>query len=103
MARSTAGAAPGILYGAGLVRWRVPPIRVVDSRLVGLVSAPESDWIVKFGPFMNIAEYGSAVSEYSRGSLPYSDYEALKMGRASVDYEARVLADVQARNVKVLL
>lgn len=103
LARSTAELAPGMLMERGWYAGAVPPIRVVDSRLVVLVSAPESDWIVKFGPFMNIAEYGSAVSEYSRGSLPYSDYEALKMGRASVDYEARVLADVQARNVKVLL
>jgi hypothetical protein len=102
-AQATAETHPGMLMERGWYAGAVPPISVVDGRRVVLVSAPESDWIVKFGPFMNIAECGSAVSEYSRGGLPDSDYEALKMGRASADDEARVLADVQARNVKCIV
>jgi hypothetical protein len=81
----------------------VPPIGTVDGRRVVLVSAPESDWIVKFGPYENIAECASSVSEYSRGGLPESDYERLKLGRADADDEARVLSDVQARNVRCIL
>jgi len=102
-AQSTGELAPGMLMNKGWYAGAVPPIRVVDGRRVVLVSAPESEWVVKFGPFMNIAECGSAVSEYSRGGLPESDYERLKTGRANADDEARVLADVQARNVRCIV
>jgi hypothetical protein len=102
-AQSTGELSPGMLMERGWYAGAVPPVGVVDGRRVVLASAPESDWIVTFGPFMNIAECGSAVSEYSRGSLPDSDYEALKMGRASAADEARILADVQARNVKCIV
>jgi hypothetical protein len=102
-AQSTGELSPGMLMERGWYAGAVPPISVVDGRRVVLASAPESEWIVRFGPFMNIAECGSAVSEYSRGGLPDSDYEALKMGHASMDDEARVLADVQARNVKCIV
>ena len=81
----------------------VPPIRLLDGRRVLLVSAAESQWIVKFGPYTNIADCASSVSEYSRGSVPNSDYERLKLGRADAEEEARVLADVQARNVRCVV
>ena len=54
-------------------------------------------------PYTNIADCASSVSEYSRGSVPESDYERLKLGRADADDEARVLADVQARNVRCII
>jgi hypothetical protein len=102
-AQSTGELSPGMLMERGWYAGAVPPIRVVDGRRVVLVSAPESDWIVTFGPFMNIAECGSAVSEYSRGGLSDSDYEAFKAGRALGVNEEQILADVQARNVKCIV
>lgn len=103
LAQSTGELAPGMLMEKGDYAGAVPPIRVVDGRRVVLVSAPESEWIVKFGPFSNIGECGSAVSEYSRGSIPESDYDRVKTGRADADEESRVLADVQARNVRCIV
>lgn len=69
-AQSTAETEPGMLMDRGWYAGAVPPIRVVDGRRVVLVSAPESEWIVKFGPYTNIAECASSVSEYSRGKRP---------------------------------
>jgi hypothetical protein len=103
LAQSTGDLEPGMLMDRGWYAGAVPPIRVVDGRRVVLVSAPESEYIVKFGPFENIADCASSVSEYSRGSLPERDYDRLKAGRADADDEARVLADVQARNVRCIV
>ncbi len=47
----------------GLYAGAVPPIRVVDGRRVVLMSAPSQEWIVKFGPYTNIADCASSVSE----------------------------------------
>jgi hypothetical protein len=101
--QSTGELSPGMLMDRGWYAGAVPPIRMVDGRRVVLVSAAESDYIVKFGPFENIADCASAVSEYSRGSLSERHYERLKAGRADADEEARVLADVQARNVRCII
>lgn len=73
-AQSTGELAPGMLMERGWYPGAVPPIRVVDGRHVVLLLAPESDWIVKFGPFLTLADCGSKVNESSRGSLPDSDY-----------------------------
>jgi hypothetical protein len=102
-AQSTGELSPGMLMNRGWYAGAVPPIGVVDGRRVVLVSAPESDWIVKFGPFMNGAECSSALSEYSRGSLSDSDYEAFKAGRALGIDEGQILADVQARNARCIV
>jgi len=40
---------------------------------------------------------------YARGARPDSDYERFKSGRAHGQDEARVLADVQARNARCIL
>ncbi len=103
LAQSTGEIEPGMMMDRGWYAGAVPPIRVVDGRRVVLVSAPESEYIVKFGPYANIGECASSVSEYSRGGLPERDYERLKAGRADADDEARVLADVQKRNVKCIV
>jgi hypothetical protein len=103
VAQSTGETEPGMMMDRGWYAGAVPPIRMVDGRRVVMVSAPESEWIVKFGPYTNIADCASSVSEYSRGSVPESDYERLKLGRADADDEARVLADVQARNVRCIV
>jgi hypothetical protein len=103
LAQSTGETEPGMMMDRGWYAGAVPPIRVVDGRRVVMVSAPESEWIVKFGPYTNIADCSSSVSEYSRGSVPELDYERLKLGRADADDEARVLADVQARNVRCIV
>ena len=81
-AASTAETEPGMLMDKGFYAGAVPPIRVVDGRRVALMSAPEWEWIVKFGPYTNIADCASSVSSYSRGSVPESDYERLKLGSA---------------------
>ena len=92
LAQSTGELEPGMLMDRGWCAGVVPPIRTVDGRRVVVVSAPESDWIVKFGPFMNGAECSSALSEYSRGSLSDSDYEVFKAGRAVGVDENQILA-----------
>ena len=56
-AQSTGELAPGMLMDSGWYAGAVPPISVVDGRRVVLVSAPESEWIVKFGPYANIADW----------------------------------------------
>jgi hypothetical protein len=103
LAQSTGDVEPGMLMDRGWYAGAVPPIRAVDGRRVVVVSAPESDWIVKFGPYTNIADCWSSVSEYSRGALPESDYDRLKAGRADAEEEAQVLADVQKRNVRCIV
>ena len=103
LAQSTGDLEPGMLMDRGWYAGAAPPIRTVDGRRVVVVSAPESDWIVKFGPYTNIADCWSSVSEYSRGGLPESDYDRLKAGRADAVEEAQVLADVQKRNVRCIV
>lgn len=100
---STGELSPGMLMERGWYAGAVPPISVVDGRRIVLASAPDSEWIVKFGPFMNGAECSHALSEYSRGSLSDSDYEAFKAGRALGVNEEQILADVQARNARCIV
>jgi hypothetical protein len=103
-AQSTGELSPGMLMNRGWYAGAVPPIGVVDGRRVVLVSAPESQYVVVFGPFMTGAECSSAISEYSRGSLSDSDYyEAFKMGKSLAVDEAQILADVQKRNVRCIV
>lgn len=102
-AQSTGELAPGMLMERGWYAGVVPPIRVVDGRRLVLASAPDSEWIVKFGPFLSGAECSSALSAYSRGALSDADYEQFKMGRARAGDEDRILADVQQRNARCIV
>ena len=52
--------------------------------------------ITNWGPFLDVRDCGRVLASYSRGSLPDSDYEELKTGRArDQGAEDRVLRDVQ--------
>ncbi len=69
IAQSTGELSPRRMMSAGWLAIAVPPIRVVDGRRVVVASASESEWTVKFGPFLGGAECGSVLSGYSRGAL----------------------------------
>lgn len=102
LAQNTGELSRGMLMEEGWWAGALAPIRFVDGRRVVMVSAPDSEWTVTFGPFMSPAECSSNLSEYSRGTVPTEVYERVKAGHAAPDDEARVLKDVQARNVKCI-
>jgi hypothetical protein len=102
-AQSVGELSPGMVMNKGWLAIAVPPIRLVDGRRVVMASAAESEWTVKFGPFLDLADCGSVLSRYSRGSLLDSDYEAYKAGRTLGVDEAQILADVQARNARCIV
>ena len=97
--QSTGELHPGMLMNAGGYAIAVAPVRMVDGRRVVTVSAPEQEWIIKFGPFINAGDCNESLSPYSRGLLSDKEYEAFKEAgqNAPAEVEAKVLEDVQAR------
>jgi hypothetical protein len=103
-AQSVGELSPGMVMNKGWLAIAVPPIRVVDGRRVVVASAPESEWrVTNWGPFLNVADCGHVLSIYSKGSLLDSDYEAFKEGHTFGVDEAKILADVQARNSRCII
>lgn len=103
LAQSTGEVSPGMLMNRGWYAIAVPPIGAEGGRRVVLASAPESEWAVKLGPFLNVAECSTALSEYSRGTLSNAYYERYKTGHARDEDEDKILADVQARNSRCIV
>lgn len=103
VAQSVGELSPGMVMNKGWLAIAVPPIRVIDGRRVVVVSAPESEWdVTNLGPFLDVADCGSALSRYARGSLLESDYEKFKEGRRPGASEAQILADVQQRSARCI-
>ena len=80
-AQSVGELSPGMMMNKGWYAIAVPPIQVIDGRRVVAASAPESEWIVKLGPFLDLVpECSRALSGYARGSLSDEEIENFKVG-----------------------
>ena len=102
-AQATAETEPGMKINAGWYVIAEPPRGVADGRNVVLVSAPEAEWSITSGPYLSLAECGSALSQFSRPSLPDEVYERFKAGRGYSGDEDDILADVARRNARCLI
>ena len=102
-AQATAETHPGMIMNAGWYAIAEAPIRAVDGRRVVLVSAPEVEWSITSGPYLSLTECGSALSQFSRPSLPDGVYERFKAGRGYSADEDDILADVARRNARCLI
>jgi hypothetical protein len=101
-AASTGELVAGEIIMRGWWAGALPPVRIIDGRRIVLVSARDSEYLVRFGPFENGADCSSSMSEYMHGSLSEKVYERFKSGHARADDEDRILADVQKRNSKCI-
>jgi hypothetical protein len=93
----------GMLMNRGWLAIAIPPIRLDGGRRVAMVSAPESQWAIKFGPFMDLNDCGRTLAQYSRGGLPDDIYGRVRTGLGSADDEAQVLSDVQEHNARCIV
>lgn len=103
-AQSVGELSPGMMMNKGWYAIAVPPIQVIDGRRVVAASAPESEWIVKLGPFLDLVpECSRALSGYARGSLSDEEIENFKVRGGPSAEEARVLAEIQQRNARCVI
>lgn len=102
-AQSVAEISPGMMASKGWYLIAIPPIQAIDGRRVVVASAPESEWTVKLGPFLDIFDCSHSLSSYSKGTLLESDYEAYKAGGSFSVKETEILEDVQQRNAKCVV
>ncbi len=102
-AQSVGELSPGMVMNKGWLAIAVAPIGSDGGRRVVLVSAPESEWVVKLGPFLDLADCSRALSGYARGSLSDEEIENFKVRGGPSAEEARVLAEIQQRNARCVI